>query len=291
MRRATAWFRFICKLQERARGSGRTSRLVRVWVRGHSEQRNGIFTRHVTRLAVHVWRNAQWAVRSRVRFTVIVRVTRDSQNFMSLQRASWTRSPNYPRARAHLCERGAFPPPFSFSLLFFQDITPPQRDLHNCERLFVLVSWPPHTRFRTLSVRSSDPDSYANGWVHRRTTARNWRLTLTGPRFPSLSSLVIYPSLFLIHISTFISFSFHPPPPSLCSQLSLFSFPLSLFLYFSPSMVSHSSLVFPPRTECPSGQSESRVPPWIQRIHAFCGCNFLRNFDDSIRIHSRPCSA
>lgn len=132
----------------------------------------------------------------------------------------------------------------------------------------------------------------------RRRGIEDWRLL--DHVFPPLSSPPIYPSLFLIHTSTFIP----PFPLALFFFPSLFSFHFflrfsvvshphshSLFLYFSPSMVSHSSLVFPPCTECPSGQSESRVPPWTQRIHAFCGCNFPRNSDDSICIHSHPCSA
>lgn len=140
----------------------------------------------------------------------------------------------------------------------------------------------------------------------RRRGIEDWRLL--DHVFPFSPSLPIWFSLFRIHTSTFL-----PPFPSislslflsfslslsrffflslfLCNRPSSFSFPLSPFLYFSSSIVSHSSLVFPLCTECPLGQSESRVPPWTQRIHAFCGCNFPRNSDDSICTHSHPCSA
>lgn len=87
-----------------------------------------------------------------IRSTVIVRV---SEIFKIMchcnalfERINWIICA---RARAHTFLREDLLPLFR-SLLFFQDITPPQRDLHNCERLFVLVSWPPHTRFRTLGA-------------------------------------------------------------------------------------------------------------------------------------------
>lgn len=84
--------------------------------------------------------------------------------------------------------------PFLLSSSFFQDIVQLQRDLHNCERLFVLVSWPLRTRSGT-SVRFSDPDSYANGGLHCRATARNWRLPLTGPHIRPLIPFSLSPSL------------------------------------------------------------------------------------------------
>lgn len=76
----------------------------------------------------------------------------------------------------------------SLCFLFFQDIVQLQRDLHNCERLFVPVSWPQRTRTGT-SARSSDRDSYANGGLHWRATARNCRLPLTGPHIQPPNSL------------------------------------------------------------------------------------------------------
>lgn len=149
---------------------------------------------------------------------------------------------------------------FSFSLLFFQDITPPQRDLHNCERLFVLVSWPPHTRFRTLGALLWSwfickwLGTPAHDGAELKTDAYWTTFSL------SLSSLPLYPSLFRIHTSTFIL-----PPPLLLSLLFLI---LSLFLCSHP----HSHSLFHPfsiflLSWCPTLLSFFLRAPSVPRVN------------------------
>lgn len=174
-------------------------------------------------LAVHIWCNGRSCIRS----IVIVRVALDSWNFTAMR---FLNALTELSARARTFA-GGLSSSFSFSLLFFQDITPLQRDLHNCERLFVLVSWPPHTRFRTLGALLWS--WFICKWLG--TPAHDGAELKTDAYWTTFSlSLPIYPSLFRIHTSTFIftsSLSLSSLSLFLC-QASSFSFSPSPFLYF-----------------------------------------------------------
>jgi len=282
-------------------------RLLRVWtytyaLRGHLEQRNRVFIWHMMRLAVlsailmgatlrdvHAQRDAvnQCSISRRPRIHSIVSVMIVESLETLFCRNALFEHVNRAYPCVHFCEKLLFLFfIFSPSFFFFKDIAPPQRDLHNCERLFVPVSWPPHTRFGTLGALLWSwfickwPGTLAHHGAELKTdaywTARSLSLFLCLCSFISFSSIHIFilltlalPSLQSVNLILASSFTF--------SYIFLFPSRLSFFV-LSPSI------------ECPSGQSESRVPPRTQRIHAFCGCNFSRNSGDSICTRSHPCS-
>lgn len=142
------------------------------------------------------------------------------------------------------------------------------------------------------SVLASDPDSYANGRVHQSTAPRRaelktdayWTTHSPPPLCPGLAvflSSQIRP-LFSI-FSSFSVFRCLVIPgllPSLCHHFPIF---------FSFHREPRCFLVFRPSTECPPGQSESRVPLRARRMHAFCGRNFPRDSADSVCTRGHPC--
>lgn len=90
--------------------------------------------------------------RSRIRFIVIL-IIHEIFEILRYRNAFFEHINRIIRARALLREKPSSLSLFcSFSLFFYFLKTSRHRDLHNCERLFVLVSWPPHTRFGTLGA-------------------------------------------------------------------------------------------------------------------------------------------
>lgn len=146
------------------------------------EQCNWVFTRHMMPLAVS-YQKIQICLRDirdvihrrcvgiSIRSTVIVRI---SEIFKIMchcnalfERINWIICA---RARTHFCER----PFFLFFGLFFFSKTSRHRNGICIIASDCLSSYHGrHIHASGPSVRSSDPDSYANGWVHRRTTAWN----------------------------------------------------------------------------------------------------------------------
>lgn len=119
--------------------------------------------------------------------------------------------------------------------------------MHNCERLFVLVSWPPHTRFGTLGTLLWSwfickwPGTLAHDAAELKTNA--YWTTHSFSSSPPLS-LYMFPSFAFSHIDYFSRplFVFL----SLQSTTYIFALSSTFFLHFSPSIAYHSSIVFPP---------------------------------------------
>lgn len=117
--------------------------------------------------------------------------------------------------------------------------------MHNCERLFVLVSWPPHTRFGTLGALLWSwfickwPGTPAHDGAELKTNAY-W----TTHSFSLPLSLFMYPSFPFAHVGSLFPSSFCL---SLCSRPSTFALflPPLFYIFLLPSF-HHSSIVFRP---------------------------------------------
>lgn len=139
------------------------------------------------------------------------------------------------------------------------------------------------------SVRSSDPDSYANG-RDTSTPRRGIEDQRLLDHAVSLSSLLfLFPFYIYMYIHTYIYRStllILPlwPPSWSCGQLHS---PLALlfFLYiFLLSLRFILSSFFFQAFSVP--RVNLKVLSWAQRIHVFCGCNFPQNSSNSIYVYA-----